>query len=193
MTAWCSHQIDAHPFDLQFSLSNLQSLSVNLSALSTLLDYHYWAKDRLLDALEPLTQEQFTRDLGNSFRSIRDTAAHLYSAEVTWVSRWNGHSPTSHVPADSFPHVATLRHAWHEHEAKARAFLAGRDEDNIHDVLEYKTFAGETTSSVYWHMIQHVVNHATYHRGQITTMLRQLGAAPPKSMDLIAFYRERPA
>jgi uncharacterized damage-inducible protein DinB len=42
-----------------------------------------------------------------------------------------------------------------------------------------------------WHIVQHVVNHATYHRGQVTTMLRQLGAASPKSQDLILFYRER--
>lgn len=40
-------------------------------------------------------------------------------------------------------------------------------------------------------MVQHVVNHASYHRGQVTTMLRQLSASPPKSMDLIAFYREQ--
>ena len=47
---------------------------------------------------------------------------------------------------------------------------------------------GET---VFWHMLQHVVNHASYHRGQITTMLRQLGACPPPQ-DLIRYYRERP-
>jgi uncharacterized damage-inducible protein DinB len=41
-----------------------------------------------------------------------------------------------------------------------------------------------------WHMLQHVVNHASYHRGQVTTLLRQLGAAPPKSTDLITYYRE---
>ena len=40
-------------------------------------------------------------------------------------------------------------------------------------------------------MLQHVVNHASYHRGQVTTMLRQLGAAPPESQDLITCYRER--
>ena len=45
--------------------------------------------------------------------------------------------------------------------------------------------------SVFWEMLQHVVNHASYHRGQVTTMLRQLGAEPPPSQDLIAFYRER--
>jgi uncharacterized damage-inducible protein DinB len=46
---------------------------------------------------------------------------------------------------------------------------------------------------VLWQMLQHVVNHSTYHRGQVTTMIRQLGAAPPQAMDLIAFYRERGA
>ena len=42
-------------------------------------------------------------------------------------------------------------------------------------------------------MLQHMVNHASYHRGQVTTMLRQLGAQPAKSMDMIAFYREQAA
>lgn len=46
-------------------------------------------------------------------------------------------------------------------------------------------------SDVLWQMLQHVVNHGTYHRGQIATMLRQMDAAPPRSMDLIDFYRER--
>ena len=49
--------------------------------LRTLLDFHYWARDRMLDAIEPLTPEQWTRDLGSSFRSVRDTVAHIYAAE----------------------------------------------------------------------------------------------------------------
>jgi uncharacterized damage-inducible protein DinB len=40
-------------------------------------------------------------------------------------------------------------------------------------------------------MLQHVVNHGSYHRGQITTKLRQLGAQPAKSLDMIAFYRSQ--
>jgi uncharacterized damage-inducible protein DinB len=50
--------------------------------------------------------------------------------------------------------------------------------------------SGAAGKSVFWHMAQHVVNHATYHRGQVTTLLRQLGAPPPASMDLITYYRE---
>jgi uncharacterized damage-inducible protein DinB len=41
----------------------------------------------------------------------------------------------------------------------------------------------------FWQMLQHLVNHGSYHRGQVTTMLRQIGASPPKPMDMIAYYR----
>jgi uncharacterized damage-inducible protein DinB len=164
---------------------------VTLQDLRLLLDYHYWARDRVLDAVEPLTPEQFTRDMGNSFRSIRDTMTHIYFAEWAWHSRWQGQSPTAPLPADMFPDVAALRQTWKEHEAKMRSFLEKLGEDGIASVFEYKLLSGQPGSSVYWHMLQHVVNHASYHRGQITTMLRQLGATPPKSMDMIAFHRER--
>ena len=50
---------------------------------------------------------------------------------------------------------------------------------------------GQPASSPFWPMLQHVVNHGSYHRGQVTMMLRQLGAQPPKSLDLIAFYRQQ--
>jgi uncharacterized damage-inducible protein DinB len=57
--------------------------------------------------------------------------------------------------------------------------------------VEYQDSRGDDQLDVLWQMLQHMVNHGTYHRGQITTMLRQLDAASPKSMDLIDFYRER--
>ena len=164
---------------------------MTLHDLRVLLDYHYWARDRLLDAVEPLTAEQFTRDLGSSFRSIRDTVAHIYAAEWIWLSRWQGHSPTAPLPANRFPDVAAVCQVWAEHEAKVRAFLDGLGEEGLTRVFDYTLINGTPGRSVFWHMLQHVVNHATYHRGQVTTMLRQIGAAPPKSTDLIAFYRER--
>ena len=71
-------------------------------------------------------------------------------------------------------------------------FFEALDEQEIQRVIRYRTFAGLESSSVLWQMLQHVVNHASYHRGQVTTMLRQLGAAPPKGTDLITFYRENP-
>ena len=80
--------------------------------LKTMLDYHYWARDRVLDAVAPLTPEQYSRDLGSSFKSIRETLTHTYAAEWAWYSRWQGDSPTALLPADQFPDVAALRLAW---------------------------------------------------------------------------------
>jgi uncharacterized damage-inducible protein DinB len=162
---------------------------MNFQDLVTLVDYHYWARDRMLEALEPLTSEQYNRDLGSSFKSIRDTTAHIYAAEWAWHSRWVGQSPTALLSSESFPDVPSIRLAWTAHEAKVRSFLAGLGEQGITKVFEYKLLNGTAGSSPFWQMLQHVVNHASYHRGQVTTMLRQIGAKPAKSMDLIAYYR----
>jgi uncharacterized damage-inducible protein DinB len=166
---------------------------MNLQDLQTMLDYHYWARDRLLDALEPLTPEQYNRDLGNSFRSIRDTLTHIYAAEWAWYSRWQGESPTSLVPTDRFPDLAALRKEWGEHEARMRAFISGLNEAGSARVIEYKLLNGQPGASPIWQMVQHVVNHGSYHRGQVTTMLRQIGVAPAKPMDMIAYYRVKEA
>lgn len=165
---------------------------MNTHDLQTMLDYHYWARNRLLDALEPLTNEQYHQDLGSSFKSICDTAAHLYAAEWAWYQRWHGESPTA-LPSDRFSDLAALRHAWTGHEQKMRAFVDGLSDADIARVISFTLFNGTTGASPIWQMVQHVVNHASYHRGQITTMLRQLGAAPPKSMDMIAYFRVKAA
>jgi uncharacterized damage-inducible protein DinB len=158
--------------------------------LTTLVDYNYWARDRVLAAVALLPAEQFTRDMGSSFRSIRDTLVHIYSAEWVWLSRWEGVSPTTAVPSDRFADVASLDAAWRELEGRVRAHVAAKSEADLARVHDYRLMNGQPGQSAFWQMAQHVVNHGTYHRGQVTTMLRQLGAAPPKSVDLIAFYRE---
>jgi uncharacterized damage-inducible protein DinB len=157
--------------------------------LKTLVDYHYWALHRMLDAADRLTPEQFTRDMGSSFKSIRDTLAHLYSAEWAWYQRWHGTSPTAPVPFDQFPDLATLRDTWASQEANVRAFVDALDEAGVERVVEYRMLNGTPGATPIWQMVQHVVNHGSYHRGQLTTMFRQLGAEPAKSVDLIGYYR----
>jgi uncharacterized damage-inducible protein DinB len=164
---------------------------MNLDDLQTLLDYHYWARDRLLDAVEPLAADQFRHELGSSFTSIRDTIAHLHAAEWAWYSRWNGESPTALLPADRFADVSAIRAAWKDLESQVRDFVARNGEAGVDKVYEFRLLSGAPGSAPFWQMLQHLVNHASYHRGQVTTMLRQLGAPPGKPMDMIAFYRVR--
>jgi uncharacterized damage-inducible protein DinB len=161
------------------------------SELSLMLDYHYWARDRVLAAVARLSPAQYTQDLVSSFRSVRDTVVHTYAAEWIWYCRWQGESPTALIPGDRFPDVESIRHAWLELEQNVRAHLASRDEAGLSAVTEYRLLNGTPGATPFWQMLQHVVNHGSYHRGQVTTLLRQLGATPPESLDLITFYRSR--
>ncbi len=160
--------------------------------LGLMLDYHYWARDRVLEASERLSPDQFTRVVVSSFPSVRDTLVHIYSADWIWYRRWHGESPTGLLSAEPFHDVASVRAAWTELEALTRRHVEALDQAGIERVTDYRLLNGTPGSSAFWQMLQHVVNHGSYHRGQIVTMLRQLGAPPPKPLDLIAFYREKP-
>lgn len=155
-----------------------------------LFDYHYWATYRLLSAVQPLTPDQFTRDLGSSFPSVRDTLSHLQGSEWIWLSRLRGESPTTRPGPERFTDTAVARAVWTDTEAECRAIVGGLDAAALARVLEYRMLDGQPTSARIADIIQHMVNHGTYHRGQVTTMLRQLGATPPPSLDMITFFRE---
>ena len=88
--------------------------------------------------------------------------------------------------------------------AAARSFPQRRDaegvrarvrigEDGVARPMEYRTFDGKPYVQPFWQMLLHLVNHGSYHRGQVTTMLRQLGGQPPRQMDFSAFCRENTA
>ena len=61
----------------------------------TLFAYDAWANRRSLEACATLTPEQFTRDLGSSFPSVRDTLAHLVGAQFVWLERFHGRVPSA--------------------------------------------------------------------------------------------------
>jgi uncharacterized damage-inducible protein DinB len=156
-----------------------------------LIDYHYWARDRMLAAVEALTADDFTKPLGNSFASIRDTVVHTYLAEWIWMQRWKGVSPGAAPDTSGYGDVASVRSAWQVLEAEVRAYVAGLEGERTNERIDYRNLAGVATNSSRWTMVQHVVNHASYHRGQVTTMMRQLGRNAPASQDLITYYREK--
>ena len=145
----------------------------------------------MFEALEALPPDQINRDMGNSFKSIRDTVTHMYAAEWVWYSRWQGTSPTALLTTDTFADLAALRSAWIEQERKIRTFVEELGDAGMPRVFAYTMFNGQSSGSPFWQMLQHVVNHGSYHRGQVTTMLRQLGAQPPQPLDMIAFYRSQ--
>jgi uncharacterized damage-inducible protein DinB len=163
---------------------------MNIQDFRLLYDFDAWANQRILSACAALSDEQFTRDLGNSFRSVRDTLFHICGAEWIWLERWHGRSPDAiPSPADCL-NLEAVRRRWTEIERDLLDYVASLTPEDLQRVMHFKTLAGVPHSQPLWQCLQHVANHSTYHRGQVTTMLRQLGAKPVNT-DMIAFYRER--
>jgi len=155
-----------------------------------LFTYDAWANARDLEACAALTPEQFTRALGSSFTSVRDTMAHILGAHWLWNERFHGRATAGLPKADQYPDLASLRAGWAGVERDLHAFVAGLSTADVDRSFEYRDSKGNSHRNILGETLQHLANHGTYHRGQVTTLLRQLGAKPV-STDLLAFYRER--
>jgi len=157
-----------------------------------LFAFNAWANHRVWTAVEALTGEQFTKPLGSSFSSVRDTLAHICGVEWVWLERVEGRSPTAIPEAKEYPDVASLRTRWASIEKRWLEYVSRLDQAELDEEVDYQTLSFGASRDPRWQMMQHVVNHGTYHRGQVIAMLRQLGAKGT-STDLISFYRERKA
>jgi uncharacterized damage-inducible protein DinB len=154
--------------------------TISLAILNELFDYNYWAQDRQLQACACLTEEQFLRPLGNSFPSLRDTLTHLLAVEWLWLERWRGRSPQTLLAPEEFPALTALSQRWQTVEHEMREYVAGLSEEALECPVTCVSTRGQTWTYTLWRMILHLLHHQSYHRGQVTALLRQLGAQPPK-------------
>jgi uncharacterized damage-inducible protein DinB len=155
---------------------------------SRLYVYDEWASNKLIDAAEKLDDTNLKKDLGTSFGSLHATLVHIYGAQFIWLARWKGSTPSGLPKADEIPNLGELRTRWQKLRVEFREFLNSRTEEQLEQVSSYKDLKGNPWSEPLYQQIQHVLFHSMYHRGQVVTLLRQLGQAPP-STDLIAYYR----
>lgn len=158
--------------------------------LLRLFDYNYWARDRQLAACSALSEEQFRRPLGGSFPSLQATLAHLLGVEWIWSERWYGRSPTEaeaqEFAPERFPNLKAIEERWRPVEPSVRRYLAALCDEQLTQELRYRNRQGEPWAYPLWQALFHLVNHQTYHRGQVTNMLRQLGATPLEVDYLVA-------
>jgi uncharacterized damage-inducible protein DinB len=145
--------------------------------VAKLFAYGRWANALVLDSAALLTPEEFTRQIGGSFGSVQGTLAHLYGADWVWLERFHGRSPRA-MPETDVTALATLRARWEEVEEGLRAFAAGLTPERIAQPLSYVSFKGDPFKYPLGETLTHLANHGTYHRGQVATLMRQLGKSP---------------
>ena len=154
--------------------------SISLTVLIELFDYNYWARDLQIKSYATLTEQKFRRPMGSSFSSLRDTMVHMVAVEWLWLERWRGRAPKSLLSPEEFHTVSTVYDHWHTVENEMRDYLAALDEEAINKLVTCVSTRGQTWTYTLWRMMLHLLNHQSYHRGQVTALLRQLEMQPAK-------------
>jgi uncharacterized damage-inducible protein DinB len=162
-----------------------------LPELRDLFAYNHWANERVLDACEPLSPADLTRELGGSFPSVWATLTHLYGAENTWLARWNGSAPGSPSDLGDIDDIPRLREKWRLLWARQSQRIAEVTDADVRRSMPIQLRDGTKLEQQMGATMRHCMNHSTYHRGQITNFLRMLGAKPVGT-DLTTYYRDFP-
>ena len=150
------------------------------------LEFMKWADDTMLTALAQSPPDQVAQDRGSSFKSLFDTLNHVYLAELVWLRRVQGQRDTKIADLASPADLTALGQAWPGvHQAWTDWSRSVSAED-----LQKPLIFLMNGAIPYWQIVLHLVNHGSYHRGQVATMLRQSGIKPPGT-DLVTFYRTR--
>lgn len=152
--------------------------------------FHHWAGDRTFEAVSSLTAAQLDQPWGGSFGTGRALLRHVTGVERLWLERWQGNSLKA-VP--DFPPTHSGRdfqNEWQKVKADQQSYLAELTTDRVAGELTYVNMKGERWTYPFADLLTHVVNHGTYHRGQITHLLRDLGLAAP-STDYLLFVEDR--
>ena len=158
---------------------------MNKEDVELLFEYDRWANNNVLQAASILSVEQFTRDLGGSFGSVRDTLVHIISGEWGWLTIWKESALSAAFVTDlwarigaifnpsAYGDIALVRMKWAEVEKEQIVFVNRVTDESLGTMLPIRA-----THISLGHLMQHMANHSTYHRGQVSMMMRQLGGEP---------------
>lgn len=157
--------------------------------LIDMANYHKWAYQRLLKSLEQVNDNEYFMDRMMFFKSIHKTLNHLYAVDILWLSRFQK-TPATIKKLDT--ELCTDRQQLQKRLLQQAGlwidFIA-----NINpgvDSLEYKQMNSTIVNRPYMSAIAHVFNHGTHHRGQITSIISQLGKSTPE-LDFIYYLAEK--
>src|SRR5436853_6130591 len=160
---------------------------MNKEDIQLLYSYNRWANATVLKSVAPLSAEEFSGKIGGSFPSVRETLVHILGAEWIWLRRWKGTSPTALLSAAEFPDLNSIKARWPDIEGEQMDFVSQITDASLKEPLKYVNLKGQTYQYPLGRVMQHLVNHGSYHRVQVTNFLRQLVAEPVRTNVLVYF------
>lgn len=160
------------------------------SLLTSLCDYNVWANKRVVELIQSSPEDIIDKQMESSFPTIRKTIYHIWDAQVIWLNRLQGISLNTWPSKEYDDAFAGYDLYFIQQSIDFQRFIQSRSETYFTTTCFYKTLNGNDNQTKHWQIILHCMNHSTYHRGQIITMLRGIGFTNLISTDYIAYTRE---
>ena len=151
--------------------------------LLTDVGYSAWANQRLLDACSGFAPALLERDPGASHAGILATLQHVCDGEKVWLNclsttpdlgSWR--LPTGAAPQ---PSLLELKQQWPGLWSGYRAWLKTASDNSLGIAVTVHLPDGTSPTIARWKILRHVLDHSTFHRGQVIGMIRALGHTPP--------------
>lgn len=156
--------------------------------LIDLAKYNMWANALFINELSKLSDEQLDKELISSFPTIRKTVSHIWSAEDIWLQRLGlKEQPVwaESVFTGSFEEMCTN---WEETSKGLLSFIERQYSDTAFEhVLQYYNLKKQSAKIPVYVVLVQVLNHGTYHRGQLVTMMRQVGVKKIPASDYVIY------
>jgi uncharacterized damage-inducible protein DinB len=152
--------------------------------------YNAWANARIYEAASDLNKEEFGRDTGAFFKSMRGTLNHILVADRIWMKRFTGEGAAP-ASLDTILYIdfAKLRKARETEDKRIFDWIGSLSEKAFAGRFTYMTVTDmRTVSQRLAPALAHLFNHQTHHRGQVHMILTALGR-PSVQLDLIYFQR----
>jgi uncharacterized damage-inducible protein DinB len=162
----------------------------SIDALRMMAGYNRWMNEKLYALCATLSDEERKRDRQAFFRSIHGTLNHLLLTDRGWLGRFRG-APWTFRSLDQelYGDFAELRRERADTDAEIEQYVADLSPERLAAEFTYTTYAGKTFTHPLAPALVHFFNHQTHHRGQLTTLLSQVGLDPGVT-DVIAYYRD---
>lgn len=153
------------------------------------LDYNLWADTKMAAIIAKSDESIFNKETPNSFPTIAKTILHIIDAEYIWLRRLQGESLKSWPSQDFVGGKEELLEKYVAQSQSLKDYITAQDNDYLSKTIEYRNMKGDIFSSSVEEILYHVINHGTFHRGQLVTMLRANGFTELSSTDLISYLR----
>jgi uncharacterized damage-inducible protein DinB len=161
------------------------------SLLLNYLQYNHWANEKMCNYLSGVDEDEILANKKAEYQTIKKVILHVADSEQTWLARLNGKNIPHMHKLDSSGSFAGICSTIRNNSVDFIEFVSGKDDQFLLSVTEYVNLKGRTFSQNNAEIILHCMNHSTFHRGQVMSMLRYVGYTDQSASDFIMFLREK--